>query len=297
MSVFACCTWACDFLTELWLSREKPSFQHRLSTGQTPQLTRGLQANKPMKTINEFDLAFVVDTTSSMGGLIEAAQKQLVEVVDALATTSDIDMRFGVVEYRDHPPQDTLVSRAYPFTADLKRAKKNINGLRVNGGGDAPEAVFAGIVTALEQLRWRKHARRIAVLVGDAPPHGVGFGGDAFPRGCPSGETMESVAAKCEETSVTLYAIGLTRAVKPYFSLMSELTGGQYFEANQGKVAIAKLKEVLNREFGQLSFDREVFSAWNAANTPTVDSLADAIGATPPNVASSVSRLQSRELL
>ena len=97
-----------------------------------------------MKHINQFDLAFVVDTTASMSNLIHAAQKQLVQVIDALADGNDVDMRLGIVEYRDHPAQDNMVSRVYPFTDDSAKAKKTIKALKVDGGGDAPEAVFAG---------------------------------------------------------------------------------------------------------------------------------------------------------
>ena len=250
-----------------------------------------------MKHINQFDLAFVVDTTASMSNLIHAAQKQLVQVIDALADGSDVDMRLGIVEYRDHPPQDNMVSRVYPFTDDSAKAKKTIKALKVNGGGDAPEAVFAGVVSALRKLKWRVNARRIAVLVGDAPPHGVGAAGDGFPNGCPSGETIQSVAAKAEEANVTLYAIGLNRSVKPHFGVMSTLTGGQFFEANEGNAAIEKLKQVLQTEFGQLTFDRQVLTAWSSSSEPNVDALADALGSTPPTVASAVSRLQSRALL
>ena len=247
--------------------------------------------------INQFDMAFVVDTTSSMSGLIRSAQKQLVHIVDSLTKSNDVDMQFGLVEYRDHPPQDTMVSRSYPFTRDLQKVRKMINGLKVRGGGDAPEAVFAGIVSALSDLRWRSHSRRVLVLVGDAPPHGVGYPGDYFAKGCPSGETMDSVAARSEEANVTLYAIGLSNAAKQSFRQMSQLTGGEYFDANQNDVAINRLKEVLEREFGQLDFDGLIFDAWIGATSPSVDSLADEVGSTPGNVASAVSRLQSRSLL
>ena len=38
------------------------------------------------------------------------------------------------------------------------------------GGGDRDEAVLEGLIAALQQ-RWSKDARRVIVLVGDAPPH------------------------------------------------------------------------------------------------------------------------------
>jgi Mg-chelatase subunit ChlD len=247
-----------------------------------------------MNNINEFDLAFVVDTTGSMGGLIKAAQKQMVAMVDALANAVNVNMQLGVVEYRDHPPQDRMIYRVYDLTDNLKSAKKAIDGLKAEGGGDAPEAVFAGIVAACDKLSWRRHSRRMAVLVGDAPPHGVGYPGDGFPRGCPSGETIESVSAKAEEKRVTLYALGMTRACAESFEHISRMTGGRFFRADEADDAMEQMKQILEIEFGQLDFDREVNQVWESMTSPTVDSVAQQIGATLPKVASAVCRLQSR---
>lgn len=250
-----------------------------------------------MAELNEFDLAFIVDTTGSMGGLIHAAQAQMVSTIDRLAGLSGIDMQVGVVQYRDHPPQDRLVSQSFPLTSDLKKIQKVINKLSANGGGDGPEAVFAGIVAACETLEWRKHSRRIAVLVGDAPPHGVGAPGDAFARGCPSGETIESTTAKVEEARITLYALGLQAWVENSFTQLSRFTGGEYFRAEEGKAAMEKLEAILQTEFGQLDFDREVFAAWQKQQEPTVDAVAATLSVPPARVAASVSRLRTRSLL
>ena len=125
-------------------------------------MTARLKGDIVVTTINQFDLAFVVDTTGSMGGLIAAAQTQMVEMVDTLSTAVDVDMQLGVVEYRDHPPQDRMVYRVHQLTGNLGKAKRAINRLSADGGGDEPEAVFAGIVAACRELAWRRHARRWA---------------------------------------------------------------------------------------------------------------------------------------
>ena len=65
-----------------------------------------------------------------------------------------VDLRLGIVEYRDHPPQDTMVYRVYPLTGDLRQAKELINRLKPEGGGDVPEAVLAGVVAACQELAW-----------------------------------------------------------------------------------------------------------------------------------------------
>ena len=249
---------------------------------------------EPAAEINQFDLAFVVDTTGSMGGLITAAQRRMVDIVDHLSSAGHVDLRLGIVEYRDHPPQDTMVYRVYPLTGDLRQAKELINRLKPEGGGDVPEAVLAGVVAACQELAWRRHARRIAVLVGDAPPHGVGCGGDGFPHGCPSGETVESASAKAEEAALTIYGLALTAACHDSFQRLSRLTGGNSFATND---AIDQFQKVLTQEFGQLDFDRQVHDAWLLEEEATVDSIADQIGVTPPRVAAAVSRLRSRGFL
>lgn len=83
--------------------------------------------------INAVDLAFVVDTTGSMGGLIAAAQNQMVTMLRELTQAADVNLWLGVVEYRDHPPQDNMVYKVHAFTDDLQKAQKTIMSLKANG--------------------------------------------------------------------------------------------------------------------------------------------------------------------
>ena len=57
-----------------------------------------------------------------------------------------------------------------------------LEGCSAQGGGDAPEAV-ADALHELVKLSWRPDSSRVAVLISDAPPHGIGTGGDGFPNG------------------------------------------------------------------------------------------------------------------
>jgi len=252
-----------------------------------------------MSEINQLDLAFIVDTTGSMGGLIQSAQRQMISMMNELLKAADVDMRLGVVEYRDHPPQDKLPARAYPLTGSFQQAQKAINGLKAEGGGDGPESVFDGIITACRKLEWRAHARRIAVLVGDAPPHGVGGSGDGFREGCPCGETIESVTCVAEEQRITLYALGLRRDTHlvESFTRLSNMTGGEYFEVGQGDQAIQRLKAILAAEFGNLDFDRRVLETYQATPEAGIDDLAAQMESSRPAVSGALSRLGTRGLL
>jgi Mg-chelatase subunit ChlD len=250
-----------------------------------------------MAEINALDLAFIVDTTGSMGGLIKAAQQQMITMVNQLLSAAEVEMRLGVVEYRDHPPQDTLIFRVYDFTSNLDQAQKAINKLKADGGGDGPESVLDGVLAACQKLEWRPHARRIAVLVGDAPPHGIGAGGDGFPQGCPCGQTIESVTAAAEEARITLYALGLTNSVTDSFTKLSNMTGGEFFAAGQGTKAIERLKAILVNEFGNLEFDRRILAEHQAQADATIDELVERLDSSRPAVSAALSRLGSRGLL
>lgn len=247
--------------------------------------------------INAVDLAFVVDTTGSMGGLIAAAQGQMIKMLQELTKAADIRLQLGVVEYRDHPPQDQMVYRAYPFTKNMQEAQKAINGLTANGGGDAPEAVLDGVVAACKELAWRRSARRLLVLVGDAPPHGVGAGGDSFRNGCPCGETIASVTCLAEQKRVTIHALGLTPATRESFTEISYLTGGKFFSSQQGDQAIEHLASLLKMEFAELELDRRVLALQSANPEMTVEELATHLEVSRHAISTSFVRLVSRDLI
>src|SRR6516162_3899281 len=85
-----------------------------------------------MNILDQVDLAFVVDTTGSMGTFIGAARKQMTAMIRSLTEEVAVrpDLRLAVVEYRDHPPQDTtFVAREHDFVAELPAAQKLIDQL------------------------------------------------------------------------------------------------------------------------------------------------------------------------
>jgi hypothetical protein len=268
----------------MWFWKRNPT------TAETPTPARAA-------AVNELDLAFVIDTTGSMGSFIHAAQQRVGELIQAARGAADVSLRVGFVEYRDHPPQDRLVYRVYAMSDDPKDAQSALASLRADGGGDGPEAVLDGVLAACTELAWRPHARRIAVLIGDSPPHGCGGPGDYFRDGCPCGQTIESVTAAAENARVTLYALGLTRSVTDSFSRLARFTGGEYFDTGHGGAAVTKLQDVLLTEFGQLELDAKVVEAWNGLDDASIDAVAEQLELASGPVGASVARLSGRGLL
>ncbi len=132
-------------------------------------LSIGLSAAVAKPTV---EVAFVLDTTGSMGGLIEGAKRKIWSIATAIVDANpDADIRMGLVAYRDIG--DDYVTRTFDLTTDIQDLYANLLELKARGGGDWPESVNEALDVAVNKLRWTPagDVRRIVFLVGDAPPH------------------------------------------------------------------------------------------------------------------------------
>ena len=118
------------------------------------------------------EVAFVLDTTGSMGGLLEGAKRKIWSIATAIVDSNpDADIRMGLVAYRDIG--DDYVTRKVELTRDIQDLYANLLELKARGGGDWPESVNEALDVAVNKLQWTagSDTRRIVFLVGDAPPH------------------------------------------------------------------------------------------------------------------------------
>lgn len=128
-----------------------------------------LKQNRRLSKRRTIDIAFVLDTTGSMSEEI-AAVKQTIRKVASDLDGGDIDVRIGLVEFKDRT--DSFLTKVHPFSRDLKGFSKRVSGIRAAGGGDMPEDVNEGLNVALKRLSWSDQSvGRFAFLIGDAPPH------------------------------------------------------------------------------------------------------------------------------
>lgn len=66
------------------------------------------------------DLVFGIDATGSMGSYIHSAQQSVRTMIQTIVEAEKADVRFALVSYRDHPPQDhSFVTKTYPFTKSM----------------------------------------------------------------------------------------------------------------------------------------------------------------------------------
>lgn len=184
-------------------------------------------------TSDELDLAFCVDCTASMGAYIDSAQQNVRTIIQELSTKANIATRFALVEYRDHPPEDsTFITREHNFTDSLDNIQNSVNGMSAEGGGDGPESVCCAYEKLL-RLNWRESATKVVVHIADAPPHGIEPSGDGFPNGCPSGNDPLQKAHEMKNRSIVLYTVGCEPALghyqfaRDFMVAVADITGGQ----------------------------------------------------------------------
>jgi hypothetical protein len=130
----------------------------------------------------------LLDATGSMQKYIDQVRDSIQQICDSLVATGKWwrrNLRFGIITFRDHPPQEnTYVTRVYPFDSDVEAVKSNLAKIVAAGGGDGPEAQSDTLAGALS-VGWEDDATNIAVLITDSPPHGINEDEDKIPDGCP----------------------------------------------------------------------------------------------------------------
>lgn len=114
------------------------------------------------------DVVIAMDTTGSMGWVIEEVRDRIEELVNVVRGFVP-KTRFGIVAYRDFDA--SYVTKVLPLTYRKGRLRQFLNGLTAEGGGDVFEAIEPAFQAAISETGFRPQAVQVVIVVGDAPPH------------------------------------------------------------------------------------------------------------------------------
>jgi len=143
-----------------------------------PLLTQK-QASDPLPIIvpenpqqQQIEVVFALDTTGSMGGLLQTAKEKIWSIATTMASAKGApQIRMGLVAYRDRG--DTYVTKVFDLTTDLDSLYAQLMDLKAEGGGDGPEDVSQAIYDAVNKISWSTSTKtyKTIFVIGDAPPH------------------------------------------------------------------------------------------------------------------------------
>lgn len=116
---------------------------------------------------SSLDIVIALDTTKSMEDDIDEIRASLIPALQE-ATSGIRALRIGFVEYRDI--NEAYLTRKHNFTANFESANEIMQSLKLGGGNDWPEEVYAALSVAVNAFDWEAQERMV-FLIGDAPAH------------------------------------------------------------------------------------------------------------------------------
>lgn len=189
---------------------------------QTPE-----DAHRPV-----MDVVFVLDTTSSMSGLIEGAKEKIWSIASRMASGKPSPrIRVGLVGFRDRG--DAYITKRFDLTEDLDVVYANLRAFQAEGGGDGPEHVGQALGEAVKLMSWTddRKAARMIFLVGDAPGH------DDYQDGWNTAEWAKKAIAK--GIVVNTIRCGSQPDTAALFTRLSKLADGTYVSIAQSGGMVA----------------------------------------------------------
>ena len=227
------------------------------------------------------EVCFVLDTTGSMGGLIEGAKQKIWSIANEMISAQPIpELKLGLIGYRDRG--DEYVVKSFSLTDDIDAIYGHLREFQAGGGGDAPESVNEALAEAIHKMPWSSDNKvlKIIFLVGDAPPHMDYPNGPKYPDLCRE-------AAK-KDLIINTIQCGEMAETKPIWQEIAKLSEGSYVGISQsGNVAVISTpmdKELsrLNERigitlipYGDSKLQAEVHAKYAMAASAPVSAMAD----------------------
>ena len=196
-------------------------------------ITNPLASRNPQQQHQpKVDVVFVLDTTGSMGGMIEAAKEKIWSIASNMASAQPApEIRIGLVAFRDRG--DAYVTQLRDLSSDMDSMYATLMDYQADGGGDGPESVNKALDDALNQMSWSQEqdTYKVIFLVGDAPPHMDYPNERQFP---------EIVAeAKARQIVVNTVQCGQDSSARKSWMTIAQLGAGEYFQVDQAGSALA----------------------------------------------------------
>jgi Mg-chelatase subunit ChlD len=227
------------------------------------------------------EVCFVLDTTGSMGGLIEGAKQKIWSIAnDMISAKPTPDLKVGLIGYRDRG--DEYVVRSFGLTDDIDAIYGHLHDFEAGGGGDTPESVNEALDEAINKMKWSadRDVLKIVFLVGDAPPHMDYADGPRYSDLC-------RIAAR-KDLIINTVQCGNIAETTPIWKEIARLSEGSYAAiAQSGNMAVlstpmdAKLAELNKRigetliPYGDAVVRRKVLSKQGAAEAAPAAAAAD----------------------
>ena len=141
------------------------------------------------------DVVFVIDSTGSMGHLVDMVKNNALSFHEQLMESMTkkqkkvAKLRVKIISFKDYLADEDpmLVTDFYNLPEEGERMREVLTSVKADGGGDEPEDALEALAYAIKS-KWDTScmkSRHIITLYTDAPAHELGYGkeSDKYPSG------------------------------------------------------------------------------------------------------------------
>jgi Mg-chelatase subunit ChlD len=187
---------------------------------------------KPIGGKPKIEVVFVLDTTSSMGGLIQAAKENIWSIASSMSSAQPApEIKMGLVAFRDRG--DDYVTKVVDLSPDLDTMYATLMDFQPQGGGDGPESVNQALADAVNRISWSQDpsSYKVIFLVGDAAPH------MDYPDDVKYPDTLKT--ARARGIVVNTIQAGNDPSARAEWQQIASLNQGAFFQVEQSGNAVA----------------------------------------------------------
>jgi len=197
------------------------------------------------------DLLISFDDTGSMYSIRSQVRQKINQFIDEIFEL-DSDLRVGIIIHNDYCDPDLV--QVLDFTSDKSDIKRFVKRSSSTGGGDYKEA-YAYVLNTMITMSWRS-VDRVAVMIGDAPPHEKGDVTNKFGVGSYR-ERLDwrDEVIKLKNINVGVYPIqALNRGIeeKIFYSGVARMSGTTKLDLAQFHHITQYITAILHKEKGSI---------------------------------------------
>ena len=178
----------------------------------------------------DVDLLYIMDITGSMEGYVNETKNGLIDIMNKIISNCNeiININLGFIGYKDIAE---IIAKDYTdenFTKDYLVILDKINKIKVGGGDDTAEDIAFAFERALDKdKKWRENSIKFAILICDAPCHGIKYHDkdllDDYPKGVPGRENIEILVNKLCDKNISLCCVKLSEETNIMFSIFEKI--------------------------------------------------------------------------
>ena len=221
-----------------------------------------------LKQVFSLDLVFIMDITGSMEKFVTFTKEKIKSIINKITEESTVVVRLGFIGYRDDLDVKNL--EYYKFaelSSDVAYFKQSLESIRVGGGGDC-EDMAGGLTRALE-YDWKSKSK-FAILIADAPCHGIQYHGisnfDSFPNGDPRYK-IDEIIKKYAAQEINILCLNIIDKIKKLYENFEKYYNKGKKNDSLANIDVQDFSEMDNLASMIVSKSKEFYSRRHENNT------------------------------